>query len=252
MSSPIPCTRMTPSRFVCVQLVCQLYLLCLSLALVVMSLQLQPSPSCNPTLSSAGRLLLAYGILQLPPSLASALVHIFLGYLGKPLFVRLHLLTTSFLCILCGVSMAYMAMSLRELEQMATVQHGSCASMPESSSWLVALLPLHLLALACYATTILLLTNTNLVPTIKLAEHKSPSPPRLRLHSEESSERGLKNLKTIINFPTKLLQSSDEELKRPHQTFQPNSPMFVKMPLTPADEMDNNRFFALDRSDDNI
>jgi hypothetical protein len=234
-------TRMSPFKFVLVQLVCQLYLLCLAITCCSVSSHLTSLASdCSlPSLRQAGYSLLVYGLCQLLPALICVLVHVLMGYIARPLFVRLHLMTTCILAAVCIASLVMIIRMVQEANHRMNLHQPVAHCVREVSPWLPALLPLLVIALLFYLLTVLLLTTTNLVSGVK----PSTSPPRVRLDSNKApvlviSNPSLEHVRSQI-----FTSASDNQGSLSHRSLQPtalgpSSPIMASIPLTPCTEQE--------------
>jgi hypothetical protein len=218
----------------------KLYLLCLAITCCSVSSHLTSlaSDCLLPSLRQAGYSLLVYGLCQLLPALVCVLVHILIGYLARPLFVRLHIITTGFLAAVCTTSLVMIIRMVQEVNhKLNRHQPFVTHCLHEVSPWLPALLPLLIVALLFYLLTVLLLTTTNLVSGVK----PSTSPPRVRLDSHKTpvlviSHPSLEHVRSQI-FTS--VSDPNNQGSLSHRSLQPkapgpSSPIMASIPLTPC------------------
>jgi len=269
MSNILPRLKdVSPKQFVLIQLVLQVCLLvssiiCLTVATHVLELRSE----CTITIPSlatiseeaevvmakqeggqkltwSGLSMMLYGLSQLLSSSACVLVHIFCGYIAKPIYIRVHIVITILLFAICMFSLVHVIVlevfltrhTTTSLHCIAEAQHNRL------SSWLPAVIPVLLASVVAHIVTAVLLIITNLTHRIK------ETPVRVRINSDRNPP--------IV--PSMVISQVVDALHRPAGAMRGNqrqrlasirslhvaiagSP-YYEIPLTPAvlDRVNNN------------
>jgi hypothetical protein len=207
MSNILPRLKdVSPKQFVLIQLVLQVCLLvssiiCLTVATHVLELRSE----CTVTVASlatiseeaevviakqeggqkltwSGLSMMLYGLPQLLSSSACVLVHIFCGYIAKPVYIRVHIVITILLFAICMFSLVHVIVLEVFLTRHTTTSLHCIAEARHNrlSSWLPAVIPVLLASVAAHIVTAVLLIITNLTHRIK------ETPVRVRINSDRN------------------------------------------------------------------